>query len=384
MQLNDLIAKQIVERAQKIIQHSINVMDERGVIIGSSDPTRLHTPHEGALLAINNNRTVEITESVALTLAGVKQGINLPIIFSDQVIGVVGISGPPDEVQRYGELVKMTAELIVEQAALMAQVQWDKRHREELLLQLIHGTRLTEAQLMSVAARLNLDLSQPRIAAVIRVIPKSGQDVQQEHLQKLIHLLEYPERDNIVGLLSMSVNQVVVLKPITFHQGSWNRNEERKRIQKLLKRVKTECEFSVQIAVGEYYPGVSGLARSFETANATLEYNQDANHPVLFYSEHKLSVLIQTIKADHWRLTELTAPIKKLYQVDDKGVLIKTLRCYFEQNCDLAHTCQKLHIHRNTLRYRLEKIEQITSLSINNLDDKIQLYLALKSNSSLH
>ncbi|GAM62092.1 sugar diacid utilization regulator sdaR [Vibrio ishigakensis] len=41
--------------------------------------------------------------------------------------------------RNYGELVKMTAELIVEQAALMSQVQWNKRHREELLLQLIEA-----------------------------------------------------------------------------------------------------------------------------------------------------------------------------------------------------------------------------------------------------
>ncbi|GAM68964.1 sugar diacid utilization regulator sdaR [Vibrio sp. JCM 19236] len=47
MQLNSLIAKQIVDRAKKIIKYSINVMDENGVIIGSSDSSRLHQTHEG-------------------------------------------------------------------------------------------------------------------------------------------------------------------------------------------------------------------------------------------------------------------------------------------------------------------------------------------------
>ncbi len=72
MQLNSLIAKQIVDRAKKIIAYSINVMDENGVIIGSSDPSRLHQIHEGALLAIRDNRTIEINDSVASTLSGVK------------------------------------------------------------------------------------------------------------------------------------------------------------------------------------------------------------------------------------------------------------------------------------------------------------------------
>ncbi|GAK83569.1 sugar diacid utilization regulator SdaR [Vibrio ponticus] len=82
---------------------------------------------------------VAIDQATAEHLKGVKPGINLPIIFQDKVIGVIGISGEPDAVHQYGELVKMTAELIIEQAALMSQVEWHKRHREELVMQLIQA-----------------------------------------------------------------------------------------------------------------------------------------------------------------------------------------------------------------------------------------------------
>ncbi|MCY9851435.1 sugar diacid recognition domain-containing protein [Vibrio mediterranei] len=378
MQLNSLIAKQIVDRAKKIIAYSINVMDENGVIIGSSDPSRLHQTHEGALLAIRDNRTIEINDSVASTLSGVKTGINLPIIYSEHVIGVVGISGTPEEVRSYGELVKMTAELIVEQAALMSQVQWNKRHREELLLQLIEGSSLNDGQLLSIAQRLDLDLSQPRVATVIKVIPRAGEPVTLEHLQKLVHLLEHPERDNIVGIASVSMNEIVVLKPVTIVNHTWNRKEEQKRVAKLVKRIDNECDFSIQMAIGDYFPGLIGLARSYETAKATIESSTSNDDAVMFYQDRKLSVLVSSIKQDPWRATQLKAPIEKLMAADGKQVLLKTLSTFFAQNCDLAQTCESLHIHRNTLRYRLDKIQQETNLDINKLDDKIQLYLALK------
>ncbi len=378
MQLNTLIARQIVERAKKIIHYSINVMDDNGVIIGSSDASRLHQIHEGALLAIHDNRTIEINDSVASTLTGVKQGINLPILYADKVIGVVGLSGAPDEVRSYGELVKMTAELIVEQAAMMSQIQWNKRHREELMLQLIQGSTLNENQLLSIAQRLDLNLAQPRVAAVIKVLPNPYDTVTLEHLQKLVHLLEYPERDNIVGIVSVSLNEIVVLKPITLVEDTWNHHEERKRAKKLLTRIKNECNFTIQMAIGEYFAGLSGLAKSYETARATLDANSSSNTPILFFQEHKLSVLISAIQNDPWRSTQLKAPLDKLVKADTKDVLVKTLEAFFEQNCDLAQTCERLHIHRNTLRYRLEQIENKTELEINKLEDKIQLYLALK------
>lgn len=378
MQINSFIARQIVERASKIIQFPVNVMDETGQIIGSSDPSRLHKTHEGALLAINDNRTVEINDAVANTLIGVKEGINLPIIYQAEVIGVVGVSGKPDEVRQYGELVKMTAELIVEQAALMAQVQWNKRHREELLLQLIKGSDLNENQLLSIAERLDLDLAQPRVAAAVQVVPKQGQPLTLEHLQKLVHLLEYPERDNIVGIVSVSMNEIVVLKPVTIIDGEWDKKEEQKRVKKLLQRIKQVGEFSIKIAMGDYFPKLSGIARSYETAKATLETCADSKQSILFYQEHKLSVLVSALKQDTWRRDQITQPLNKLMDHDNKGVLIKTLKTFFEQNCELAHTCESLHIHRNTLRYRLEKIEEITNIKINNLENKLQLFLALK------
>lgn len=139
MQLNDNLARQIVARAMKILSFSVNVMDEHGLIIASGNPERIHQRHEGAVLALTENRVVEISEATALQLKGVRPGINLPISYQGELIGVIGISGDPEEVRAYAELVRMTAELILEQAALTEQLQWDKRHKEELVLQLIRG-----------------------------------------------------------------------------------------------------------------------------------------------------------------------------------------------------------------------------------------------------
>lgn len=376
MQLNATIARRIVERAMKIISHSINVMDEHGRIIGSGDPTRLQQRHEGAILALNNHRTVEIDDAMADKLQGVKPGINLPIMFQQHAIGVVGISGAPESIRNYAELVKMTAELIVEQADLMAQVQWNKRHREELVLQLIQSTHLNETQLNAIAQKLELNLDQPRVAAIVKVVPKHGETLSLEHLQQLVHLLEHPERDNLVGIVSVSNNEVVVLKPITLTDDGWSRSKEQTRTNQLIRRVAKEEAFRIRIALGDYFPTIQGIRHSYLSAKATLEAAPQTKNDVLHYQDYILPVLLDGLKSDPWRYQQLQQPIQPLLDADNKGVLLKTLRVFFAQNCDLAQTCQALHIHRNTLRYRIEKIEKITSLSFSNLNDKTRLYLS--------
>lgn len=376
MQLTTMIAKQIVERTMKIIKHSVNVMDEYGVIIGSGDPARLNCRHEGAILAINENRIVEIDHSTAQQLRGVKAGINLPIIFQNNVIGVVGISGELTDIQQYGELVKMTAELIIEQAALMTEIQWSKRHKEELVLQLIQPSDLNTQQLYSIAERLELDLNQPRIATIIKVDSFNGENLSLTHLQKLVHLLEFPERDNLVAISSVTLNEVVVLKPITLTDTSWNRSHEEKRIRQLFQRISHDEKFTIKIALGDYFPNLEGLAQSYMTAKATMR-TVNTKSRILFYQDNILPVLIDGLQSDTWRAEQLMLPIKKLTENDTKGILLKTLRTFFNHNCDSAQTCKVLHIHRNTLRYRLDKIEKETSLDINKINDKTYLYLSV-------
>ncbi|MFB9216092.1 sugar diacid recognition domain-containing protein [Vibrio sinaloensis] len=377
MQINTLIAQQIVARATKIIQFPVNVMDDLGQIIGSSDAARLHHTHEGALLAINDNRKVEIDQAMASTLSGVKEGINLPIVYQDEVIGVVGISGSPDEVRRYGELVKMTAELIVEHEAMLAQIQWDKRHREELLLQLIQGSSLSEAQLLSVAQNLKLDLAQPRVAVAVKVIPKVGQILSLEQQQRLTQLFESATQDNIVGMISLASNDWVLLKPVRLKEGVWQHQHDRIELEKLLHNVEQQSGVSATIAVGEYFPGVEGLARSYDTAKATLDFTANKTSRVLFYHRHKLAVLVAGLQQDEWRRAQLVAPLEKLQQ-ESKSVLFNTLQVYLMHDCDLSLTCEALSIHRNTLRYRLEKIEQLTELKLNQMEHRVLLYLGYK------
>lgn len=139
MLLDDKLAQQIVDRTMKIIGTNINVMDQYGIIISSGDSLRIGQIHDGALLAINHGDTVEITEQSSHGLKGVKPGINLLLKYNQEIIGVVGITGNPDDIRNYAAMVKMTSELIIERSLLIEQLQWDKRHVEEFISSWVNG-----------------------------------------------------------------------------------------------------------------------------------------------------------------------------------------------------------------------------------------------------
>ena len=71
----------------------------------------------------------------------------------------------------------------------------------------------------------------------------------------------------------------------------------------------------------------------------------------------------------------------KLLEYDNRqgGDLLHTLEGYFNENGHLSHTAEHLHIHRNTLQYRLNRISELTGLDMTQPDTRLAIQLAVKA-----
>ncbi len=360
MELNKQTAQKIVKRAMNIIHNSVNVMDKDGIIIASGDCSRLNQKHIGAVIAIRENRVVEIDDELAQKWDfGTKPGINVPINYLGNTLGVVGISGEPEKVRSYAELVKMTAELIIEQQILLERERWAYRYKEEFILHLLNE-KLQINALKSQAAFFNIDLDLPYVVVIIKLCQSSS-----EQLQELVTYLNQPQFKHHLAILSLNTVAVLTLAQQT----------DIKQLDKLLPP--NSPPHSYKIAVGAHLENEFKLHFSYKTALSTLNYGQKCYPKRIFYffEQYQLPVLLDNL-TDSWQAEELLKPLQKLYHQDSSRQLRKTLQQYFLSNCDPSLTSQKLFIHINTLRYRLHKISQITTLSFNKIDDLFILYLS--------
>nr|WP_024965681.1 CdaR family transcriptional regulator [Pantoea sp. IMH] len=371
------LAQEIVARTMQIIDSNVNVMDARGRIIGSGDRERIGELHEGALLALSQARVVDIDEAVAKHLHGVRPGINLPMRIDGNIVGVIGLTGEPEALRQYGELVCMTAEMMLEQARLLNMLAQDSRLREELVLNLIRSDTLSPA-LIEWAQRLRIDLNQPRVVAVVEV--DSGQlgvESAMSELQQLQTLLLTPDRDNLIAIVSLT--EMVVLKPALNAQGRFDAEDHRKRVDLLQSRMKESGHLRMRIALGNYFTGPGSIARSYRTARTTMDVGKQRmpEQRSYFYQDLVLPVLLDSLRGG-WQANELARPLLKLRAMDSNGLLRRTLIAWFSHNVQPSATAKALYIHRNTLEYRLNRISELTGLNLSNFDDRLLLYVALQ------
>ena len=100
MYLQKDTAAKIIEEISMILDYDLNIMDEKGAILASTDPSRVGMFHEGAWRIIRYHLK-ELCIYKDGQYHGCRKGINLPVFLKEQIIGVIGITGEVAEVMKY-------------------------------------------------------------------------------------------------------------------------------------------------------------------------------------------------------------------------------------------------------------------------------------------
>jgi len=75
---------------------------------------------------------------------------------------------------------------------------------------------------------------------------------------------------------------------------------------------------------------------------------------------------------------ETVAPLLA-YDEQYETELVRTLETFLEENGNVAQTAQRLFTHRHTIRYRLERVKELTQLDVSSTDGRERLGLGLKA-----
>jgi len=373
--LNSALAQDIVTRTMKIIPYNVNVMDAHGSIVASGNPARIGELHTGAMLALAKQLPVEIDSEGARNMHGAQPGINLPLSVNGQLCGAIGLSGAPDDVRQFGELVRLTAEMILEQAQLTGALQRDSRYRETFVLQLISSDPGARAGMEAWARRLGADFRRPHLVFLLELDDRAAGTVEAlSEIQRL--QLRLLARQPSALTAAASSHELVILDfyEAQVDAASW----AQRQLQALAALLDDEGAQAYALTVGIALTGLDQVAISYQSARtaARIGRSRDGGRRRYSYYDQALPVLLSGLGAS-WQAEQLRQPMLRLQAQDkNKELLQRTLDTWFRNDSHLAATAEALHIHRNTLDYRLRRIGEITGLDLSRLEDRFLLYVS--------
>lgn len=334
--IKKLQAQTIVDRMMKDIPYNINIMNHLGIIIGSGNAKRIGTVHHGAKQAIALGRTIEIYEDEEL----VKKGINVPIELDGEIIGVVGISGEVSETKPFGNLLRSTVILLINQSIDFKKESSSQSLKSEFFHLLINTDTNYTHEFIQRALQYEI------------VLTKSAQVLYIDSPTKISErLIDHPSTFNI----SAQTLCVVI--------------QDELQLNEVLLAIR-EKNTQAYISISEWN---HSIAEGFQQARSAMHILKGLNmqEKIIYYLNCKLTANSVTAMKNT-NQAEFTQLLMKL---DEE--MIKTLQVYLNCNLNLNETANQLMIHRNTLNYRLNKIFTITGKDPKNLLDRIELIFML-------
>lgn len=139
--------------------------------------------------------------------------------------------------------------------------------------------------------------------------------------------------------------------------------------------------YIVNIGIGTRQKSLEKYKLSYEQASKciNLAIKQKQKNMIYYYEQLGLYQLFYDINNKtllenfvHNILYSLMAYDKK-YNTN----LIQTLEVYLNKNCNLNQTAETLFIHRNTIKYRLQRIEEITNTSLDDAFTRLNFFNAI-------
>ncbi|MCM1144143.1 MAG: helix-turn-helix domain-containing protein [Blautia sp.] len=218
------------------------------------------------------------------------------------------------------------------------------------------------------AKKLHIDVAVPR--AIILVETAQGKDPAAS---ELLNGMFSPQTGDYVT--AVDENNVILIKTVN----SENDYEELGRVaDTIVDMMSMEAMMNVRVAYGTIVGELKEVSRSYKEAKMALDVGK------IFYEEKKVTAYS---KLGIGRLIyQLPANLCRIFidEIFDSNVpddldeeTLTTINKFFENNLNVSETSRQLFVHRNTLVYRIEKLEKSTGLDIRTFDDALTFKIAL-------
>jgi purine catabolism regulator len=321
------------------------------------------------------------------SLPGTWQRAVAPSIGGDGLLGNVSmiVAGRAPNATEQGIVSRGAAACAVVLARDYAAMAARREIAVNLLDEILDGALRNELTLLQAAKRMHYDLDGEHVVFVCRIESPNQAAIARGRDHRWWQVVEeiLARRDSRL-LWRVRNNAAEILWSVT--AAAETRRTAAALCDELQRRL-GDANSLVAVGAGRVHVGLTGIRQSHQEAKQALTIGRRLNGLGGLTRFEDLGVYRLIFAAE--QIPELTAfhdeTLAKLIDYDrgHSGDLINTLRAFFAANCGPKEAAGLLEVHRNTVLYRLQRVQEITGLDLDDADVRLRLHLALAINLAL-
>ena len=321
---------------------------------------------EGKALATTINNVEEYEDAVMAFVESpadsqVLQGYQFFKVFDDhQLEYVILAKGDSDDVYMVGKLAAFQIQNLL--------VAYKERYDKDNFIKNLLLDNLLLVDIYNRAKKLHIETSVNRVVFLI----ETKDEKDSNALETVKGLFAGKSRDFIT---QVDEKNIILVKELKEEEGY---EDMEKTANVILDMLNTEAMISVHVSFGTIVNEIKDVSRSYKEAKMALDVGK------IFYSDQ--NVIAYSSLGIGRLIYQLPMPLCKMFigeifgentpdDFDDET--IATINKFFENSLNVSETSRQLYITRNTLVYRLDKLEKSTGLDLRVFDDAITFKIAL-------
>ena len=273
---------------------------------------------------------------------------------------IIMARGTSDDVYMVGKLTAFQIQNLL--------VAYKERFDKDNFIKNLLLDNLLRVDMYTRAEKLHIETDVKRVVYIIET--KHEKDTNA--LETVRTLFANKTRDFITAVDEKSI---ILVKEV---KGNESYEELDKTADVIIDMLCTEAMSAAHVAYGTIVNDIREVSRSYKEAKMALDVGKIfySNKNVVAYNRLGIGRLIYQLPIPLCQMF-----IKEIFEgkapddFDDET--LSTINKFFENSLNVSETSRQLYIHRNTLVYRLDKIQKITGLDLRVFDDAITFKIAL-------
>lgn len=325
----------------------------------------------------------------------IKRRLVTPIVVKNEILGYVSVLETGRKLEGLDVVATQYAALVLalDITKQRAVFEAEQRAKGDLFSALLSGDYASEDQILRRASYLGYNLSKPRRVMVIKLDEAiynnramlSDLEEGNAVMDRLLHAVNRSlSRVSPQSIAARQGDEIILLAACDDSDDEFSPNSTTGKIALTVKQTLKQVapELPVSIGIGCICLKLKDYQKSYDEARKALD--------IAMWMGKKDEIVPLSAFGLYWTLFEgnsydrlrkfSQSVLKPIEQYDAKrnASLLKTLVAFFDCNCSFKSTARRLFIHENTLRQRLERIENLVKLSLSNSEDRFVLQFALK------
>ncbi len=384
MKLDRIIAENLIEKVERVLSRKINLFDENGIAL-SAEQTGVNLT---AFKCLKDHKEVVVKE-------GAKYLSCIPLVYDDRTIGAICSGGSKKEdASEFSNLAKGLAEVLLYEEFLVKNIHITNDLRSDFIKEILAGNKInTTEEAVEQGDIVGVNLRFKYAIMIFKVANLYDNFIRfQKNVPLEVARTRFPEflkevEDYLLRVFEDEIqNCIVYIGEGTFVMLKEIKEENidtvnsvnilKKSGEHIHRILKGKFPERISVAVGQYYPGLPGLRKSFEDAKIALKLGEKIMPEKSVYHILDVAMFVGLLgEVSTTRKNELAYQVlQKLYMDDD---LLKTTSMFLDSGMKLTEAAKALHLHRNTLIYRLNKVKELIGLDPTKFHDALQIKLGL-------